>query len=220
MTHSLPSLLLHLYFFKPVSRWHGKSGSFSNGERGIIMSKGKKIILSGQDLERSLTRMALQIMERNRNEENLALIGIHTGGVFLADRLQKLIMSHEERELPLGRLDISLYRDDWSLASQNPIVKKTDIPFSVEGCTLILIDDVLYTGRTIRAALDAIMDLGRPRSIQLAVLVNRGCGRELPIQPNYFGVDVLESPNEHIDVLLKEKAGRDEVVLEARDVHV
>ena len=184
------------------------------------MSKEKKIILSGQDLERSLTRMALQIMERNRNEENLALIGIHTGGVFLADRLQKLIMSHEERELPLGRLDISLYRDDWSLASQNPIVKKTDIPFSVEGCTLILIDDVLYTGRTIRAALDAVMDLGRPKSIQLAVLVNRGCGRELPIQPNYFGVDVLESPNEHIDVLLKEKAGRDEVVLEAQNVHV
>ena len=183
------------------------------------MGKGKKIILSGQDLERSLTRMALQIMERNRNEENLALIGIHTGGVFLADRLQKLILSLEERELPLGRLDISLYRDDWSLASQNPIVKKTEISFSVEGCTLILIDDVLYTGRTIRAALDAIMDLGRPRSIQLAVLVNRGCGRELPIQPNYFGVDVLESPNEHIDVLLKEKAGRDEVVLEAQGLH-
>ena len=183
------------------------------------MSKGKKIILSGHDLERSLARMALQIMERNRNEENLALIGIHTGGVFLADRLQKLIMTHEERELPLGCLDITLYRDDWSLVAQNPIVKKTDIPFSVEGCTLVLIDDVLYTGRTIRAALDAIMDLGRPRSIQLAVLVNRGCGRELPIQPNYFGVDVLESPNEHINVLLKEKTGRDEVVLEAQEIN-
>lgn len=180
------------------------------------MSREKKTILTAQDLERSLTRIGLQIMEKNRNEERLALVGIHTGGVFLAERLQKLIKIHEGRELELGCLDITLYRDDWSLASQNPIVKKTEISFSVEGCSLILVDDVLYTGRTIRAALDAIMDLGRPRFIQLAVLVNRGCGRELPIQPNYFGVDVLESPDEHINVLLKEKAGRDEVLLEPR----
>lgn len=175
-----------------------------------------KILLSAQDIERSMTRIGLQIMEKNPDQDNLALIGIHTGGVFLADRLKNIIMTHEKKELPVGYLDITLYRDDWSLASQNPIVKKTSIPFSVEGATLILIDDVLYTGRTIRAALDAIMDLGRPRSIQLAVLVNRSCGRELPIHPNYFGVDVLESPNEHINVLLKEKSGRDEVVMETK----
>ncbi len=183
------------------------------------MKREKKVILTGQDIERSLTRIGFQIMEKNRNEEKLALIGIHTGGVFLADRLQKIIKLHEGRDLELGSLDITLYRDDWSLASQNPIVKKTEIPFSVEGYSLILIDDVLYTGRTIRAALDAIMDLGRPHFIQLAVLVNRGCGRELPIQPNYFGVDVLESPDEHIDVLLKEKSGRDVVLLEPRERH-
>ncbi len=181
------------------------------------MPHKKKVLLAAQDIERSLTRMGLQIMERNRHARKLALIGIHTGGVFLAERLQKIIKLHEGQNLEIGSLDITLYRDDWSLVSQNPIVKTTKIPFSVEGYNLILIDDVLYTGRTIRAALDAIMDLGRPRSIQLAVLVNRGCGRELPIQPNYFGVDVMESPDEHVEVMLKEKSGQDEVLLEPRE---
>lgn len=171
--------------------------------------------MSAQDIERSLTRMALQIMEDNRGIKKLALIGIHTGGVFLADRLHRIIKEHEGLNLPVGYLDITLYRDDWSLVSQNPIVKTTDIPFSVEEYTLILVDDVLYTGRTIRAALDAIMDMGRPRSIQLAVLINRNCGRELPIQPNYKGMDVLESITDHVQVSLMENAERDEVVLES-----
>ncbi|RJX30077.1 MAG: bifunctional pyr operon transcriptional regulator/uracil phosphoribosyltransferase PyrR [Desulfurivibrio sp.] len=179
------------------------------------MAKKNRTIMLAQDIERSLTRMALQIMEDNRGTRKLALIGIHTGGVFLADRLQRIIRGHEGLELPVGYLDITLYRDDWSLVSQNPIVKKTEIPFSVEECTLILVDDVLYTGRTIRAALDAIMDLGRPRVIQLAVLINRQCGRELPIQPNYSGLDVHEHLTDHVDVMLQEKGGRDEVVLES-----
>ncbi len=169
--------------------------------------------MSGQDIERSLTRMALQIMEDTRGIKKLALIGIHTGGVFLADRLRDIIQQHEGLKLPVGSLDITLYRDDWSLVSQNPIVKTTDIPFSVEEYTLVLVDDVLYTGRTIRAALDAIMDLGRPRSIQLAVLINRKCGRELPIEPNYKGLDVQENVTDHIHVILQEKGGRDEVIL-------
>jgi pyrimidine operon attenuation protein/uracil phosphoribosyltransferase len=171
--------------------------------------------MTAQDIERSLKRMALQIMEDNRDAEKLGLVGIHTGGVFLAERLKKIIMSHEDLDLPVGSLDITLYRDDWSLVSQNPIVKTTSIPFDVRDATIILIDDVLYTGRTIRAALDAIMDLGRPRSIQLAVLINRGCGRELPIMPNYMGMDILESVTDHVHVLLSEKDGEDEVILES-----
>ncbi|MCB2182773.1 MAG: bifunctional pyr operon transcriptional regulator/uracil phosphoribosyltransferase PyrR [Desulfobulbaceae bacterium] len=175
----------------------------------------KTSIMSAHDVERSLTRMALQVMEDNRGIKKLALIGIHTGGVFLADRLQKIIQEHEGLNLPVGYLDITLYRDDWSLVSQNPIVKKTDIPFSVEEYTLVLVDDVLYTGRTIRAALDAIMDLGRPRVIQLAVLINRKCGRELPIEPNYRGLDVQKSVTDHIHVILHESGEHDEVVLES-----
>lgn len=179
------------------------------------MTKQRNIVMTAQDIDRSLKRMALQIMEDNRDVEQLGLVGIHTGGVYLAERLRKIILAHEGLELPVGSLDITLYRDDWSLASQNPIVKTTSIPFDVKDATLVLIDDVLYTGRTIRAALDAIMDLGRPRSIQLAVLINRGCGRELPIMPNYMGMDVLESINEHIHVLLSEKDGEDEVILDS-----
>ncbi len=177
----------------------------------------RSILMTAQDIDRSLQRMALQIMEANRGVDKLALVGIHTGGVFLADRIKQIISLQEQRELEVGYLDITLYRDDWSQISQLPIVKTTDIPFAVQGWTLVLIDDVLYSGRTVRAALDAIMDLGRPRSIQLAVLINRKCGRELPIQANYAGLDVLESHNEHVYVLLKEKAGCDEVILESKE---
>ncbi len=178
------------------------------------MTQKRTLIMNAQDIERSLTRMALQIMEDNRGIRKVALIGIHTGGVYLADRLQKIIREHEGLELPVGSLDITLYRDDWSLVSQNPIVKKTEIAFSVQEYTLILVDDVLYTGRTIRAALDAIMDLGRPRAIKLAVLINRQCGRELPIQPDYRGLDVRENNSDHVHVMLHEKSGeRDEVLV-------
>lgn len=179
------------------------------------MTTQRNIVMTAQDIERSLTRMALQIMEDNRDVKKLGLVGIHTGGVHLAERLRRIIHTHEGVDLPVGSLDITLYRDDWSLASQNPIVKTTSIPFSVEDVTLVLVDDVLYTGRTIRSALDAIMDMGRPRSIQLAVLINRGCGRELPIMPNYMGMDILESITDHIHVLLAEKNGEDEVIIES-----
>ncbi len=179
------------------------------------MTSNKKKLMTAQDVDRALHRIGLQILERNRNEQNIAIIGIHTGGVYLADRIKKIIIKESgEMIAPFaGSLDITLYRDDWSLAWQNPVVKKTDIPFSIEGKTVILIDDVLFTGRTIRAALDALMDFGRPRSIQLAVLVDRGC-RELPIQPDYAGMKVQTIVDEHVNVLLKENSEMDEVVLE------
>ncbi|HEB70926.1 MAG TPA: bifunctional pyr operon transcriptional regulator/uracil phosphoribosyltransferase PyrR, partial [Desulfobulbus sp.] len=145
--------------------------------------------------------------------DELAIVGIHTGGVFLAERIHRKIVDHEQAELPLGHLDITLYRDDWSLISQNPIVRKTDIGFAVENRRVVLVDDVIFTGRTIRAAMDAIMDFGRPLSVQLAVLVDRG-GRELPIQPDYVGLNVNADISERVDVLLAEKDGRDEVVLQ------
>jgi pyrimidine operon attenuation protein/uracil phosphoribosyltransferase len=177
------------------------------------MTVQRKRIMSAEDIERSLTRIALQIIERNRGVGNIAIIGIYTGGVYLANRIQKIIEAKEKIDVPAGSLDITLYRDDWSLAAQNPVVKRTDIDFAVEGKSVILIDDVIFTGRTIRAAMDALMDFGRPLSIQLAVLVDRG-SRELPIQPDYTGLEVAVNANQHVHVLLKETADFDEVVLE------
>ena len=177
------------------------------------MSPKKKTIMAAQDIERALDRIALQILERNVQAEDIVIIGIHTGGVFLADRIHRIIEEREKIRLPSGSLDITLYRDDWSRVSQNPIVKKTDISFEVEGKTLVMIDDVIYTGRTIRAALDAIMDFGRPSSIQLAVLIDRG-ERELPIQPDYTGMELQVESDQHIHVLLHEAGGVDKVVLD------
>lgn len=171
-----------------------------------------KTIMDGRELELALARIALQLLERNSDTDHLALVGIHTGGVYLAERLQRLLRQSSGVDVPVASLDITLYRDDWSLISQNPIVKRTEITFPVEAMTLVLVDDVLYTGRTIRAALDAVMDFGRPRAIQLAVLVDRG-GRELPVQPDFKGIDVTVGENEHVDVLFAEADGEDGVVL-------
>jgi len=168
--------------------------------------------MNNQDIDRSLDRLSLEIVERNHGIENLAIIGIHTGGVFLAERIHRKITAHEQADVPQASLDITLYRDDWSLISQNPIVRQTNITFNVEGKNVVLVDDVIFTGRTIRAAMDAIMDYGRPRFIQLAVLVDRG-GRELPIQPDYTGMTVRVSSNQRVDVLLAEKTGQDEVLV-------
>lgn len=171
-----------------------------------------KIIMSARNMDRCLDRISLEILERNHGTENLAIIGIHTGGVFLAERIRQKINVREHGELLVGSLDITLYRDDWSLISQNPIVRKTDIGFSLEGLRVVLVDDVVFTGRTIRAAMDAIMDYGRPNMIQLAALVDRG-GRELPIQPDFVGMSFRAGENEQVDVLLKENADRDEVIV-------
>ena len=179
------------------------------------MSSQRTQLMSPADIARSLDRIALQIVERNHGVDNLAIVGIHTGGVYLADRIRAIIEKREGKKVDSGTLDITLYRDDWSLVAQNPIVKTTDIPFAVGEQNLILVDDVIFTGRTIRAAMDAIMDFGRPRSMQLAVLVDRG-GRELPIQPDYTGLELNVLDDEHIHVLLREDAGADEVVQESR----
>lgn len=164
-------------------------------------------------MDLALKRIALQILEKNRSIDQLAIVGIHTCGVYLADRIRKIIFEQGGVQVPYGSLDITLYRDDWSIISQNPVVKTTNIPFAVEEREVVLVDDVIFTGRTIRAAMDALMDYGRPHSIQLAVLVDRG-GRELPIQPDYIalGTDVLA--DERIQVMLTEHGGIDQVVIE------
>ena len=174
-----------------------------------------QIVMNSRDIDRSLDRLSLEIVERNHGIEDLAIVGIHTGGVFLAERIHDRIVRHEQTKLPQASLDITLYRDDWSLISQNPIVRKTDIDFQVDGKCVVLVDDVIFTGRTIRAAMDAIMDFGRPRSIQLAVLVDRG-GRELPIQADYIGKSVRISGEEQVDVLLTESSDRDEVLVQVK----
>lgn len=171
-----------------------------------------KVIMSAQDIDRSIDRISLEILERNQGAKNLAIIGIHTGGVFLAERIRQKIAAREQEGPLVGSLDITLYRDDWSLISQNPIVRKTDIGFSLDGLRVVLVDDVVFTGRTIRAAMDALMDYGRPKMIQLAALIDRG-GRELPIQPDFIGMAIMAGDNEQVDVLLQENSDCDEVVV-------
>jgi len=155
--------------------------------------------MDAEAMRRALTRIAHEIIERNRGTEGLALIGIRRRGVPLAQWIQQLIEEFEKVEIPLGILDITLYRDDLSTRSDQPVVHRTEVDFDVTGKTVILVDDVLYTGRTVRAALDALMDLGRPQSIQLAVLIDRG-HRELPIRADYVGKNVPTSKDELIDV--------------------
>ncbi len=164
-------------------------------------------------MELAQKRIALQILEKNQSAEQLAIVGIHTCGVYLADRIGKIISEQGDVQVLSGSLDINLYRDDWSLIAQNPLVKRTNISFAVEDRDIILVDDVIFTGRTIRAAMDALMDYGRPHSIQLAVLVDRG-GRELPIQPDYVGMSTAILADERIQVMLKEHGGMDQVVIE------
>lgn len=172
----------------------------------------EQVILKADDIDRLLMRMAREILEKHRGAENLVLIGIRTGGVFLADRLKGKILSLEGADIPRGNLDINLYRDDWTRISHQPIVQKTELPFSLDGTQVILVDDVLFTGRTVRAAMDALIDFGRPDRIELAVLVDRG-HRELPIQANYVGKHLETIRHTMVNVYLKEKAGRDEVAI-------
>ena len=175
-------------------------------------AKQKAVILDSEGIRRALTRIAHEIIERNKGTENLALVGIRSRGVPLARRLAQRILQIEGREVPVGMLDITLYRDDLDTLSPHPQVHRTEVHFPVEGKTLVLVDDVIFTGRTIRAALDAVMDLGRPRLIQLAVLVDRG-HRELPIRPDYVGKNVPTSSKEDVSVLMEETDGEDKVII-------
>jgi len=171
-----------------------------------------RVIMNRQEIDLALKRIALQILEGNPVLTDVAIVGIHTCGVYLAERIGAILQQETGNVIPAGSLDINLYRDDWSLMTQNPVVRTTDIPFDVDNANLVLVDDVIFSGRTIRAAMDAIMDYGRPHTIRLAVLVDRG-GRELPIQPDFTGMTTAVLANERIQVLLDEHDGRDEVVI-------
>ena len=172
----------------------------------------KKIIMTPEDIKRSLARIAHEIIERNKTTEHLVLVGMRTRGVPLAKRLVANMEDLEGLKIPVGALDISLYRDDLSSLNPQPTVQRTDIPVNIDGKSVVLVDDVLYTGRSTRAAMDALIDLGRPRSIQLAVLVDRG-HRELPIRADYVGRNIPSSRDEKIQVQLVETDGIDEVVI-------
>jgi pyrimidine operon attenuation protein / uracil phosphoribosyltransferase len=168
-----------------------------------MKTKEKKQILDNTGLSRVLTRISHEIIERNRGADNLAIVGMVTRGVVLARRLAKQISQAEKRTVPVGVLDATLYRDDFRSGSRSPAVRVTEIPFSIQDKDVIMVDDVLYTGRTARAALDALMDLGRPRTVQFAVLVDRGL-RELPIHADYVGKQVPTSANEEVRVKVRE----------------
>ncbi len=182
-----------------------------------LNQKNENKICESQEMDQILTRMAAEIVACNRDSQQLALVGILTRGVCLARRLQKIISETEGFELPLGSLDITLYRDDLAHATHHPVLRKTEIPFSLDGATVVLVDDVLYTGRTVRAAMDGLIDFGRPQSIQLAVLVDRGC-RELPIAADYVGVEVPASPQDRVMVRVAESDGFDLVTITPRPV--
>jgi len=170
------------------------------------------IVMDADRIGRTLTRIAHEILERNRGIDDLALVGIRTRGVPLARRLAEMLRDIQGHDVPTGTLDITLYRDDLmrTAVGAQPVVRKTDIPFSIDDKRILLVDDVLYTGRTIRAALDALIEFGRPRAIQLVVLVDRG-HRELPIKADYVGKNVPTSVGQSVQVHLTEIDGRDEV---------
>lgn len=178
--------------------------------------KEKRVVMDAEGIDRSLTRIAHEILERNKGVKDLALVGIRTRGVYLAKRLQCKIKFIEKVKPPLGILDITLYRDDLLLTDRKPKLGKTDIPFSIDEKKIVLVDDVLFTGRTIRAAMDALIDFGRPKLIQLAVLVDRG-HRELPIRADFVGENLPSALWEAVAVHLKEVDGVDEVVIETEE---
>lgn len=175
----------------------------------------KNVIMDSEAIRRALVRIAHEIIEKNKGVEDVVIVGIRTRGVPLAQRIAAEINAIENCEMTVGMLDITLYRDDLSTLGYNPVVHGTDINFDLSGEHVVLVDDVLYTGRTIRAALDAVIDMGRPKTIQLAVLVDRG-HKELPIRADYVGKNVPTSQKETIEVVLNEIDGTDEVYIGER----
>jgi pyrimidine operon attenuation protein/uracil phosphoribosyltransferase len=176
-----------------------------------------KELLNKKDVDRALTRMAHEIIERNKGTGRLCLVGIQRGGVYLARRLAVKINQIEKKEIPVGSLDIAFYRDDINLRKQQPVVRRTEVPFEVTDLKIILVDDVVFTGRSIRAAMDALMDLGRPAAIQLAVLIDRG-HRELPIKADYAGKNIPTALTETVEVQLAEEGFEDRVILKKVNV--
>ena len=179
------------------------------------MAKKRRVIAGPKRFKTLVNKLGDLILKNHPELERVALVGIQTGGTPLTKRLHKFFEEKTGISLPLGFLDITLYRDDWTNLFSQPHLKKTDIPFSVDDKTIILIDDVIFTGRTVRSALDALIDLGRPKKIELAVLVDRQ-GRELPIEPNYTGLKIRKiAPNEYVSVYFEEISGVDQICLES-----
>jgi pyrimidine operon attenuation protein / uracil phosphoribosyltransferase len=191
-------------------------GSRKRLRDGKKIMKEKAKVLDQETMNRSLVRIAHEIVEKNKGIQDVCLVGIRNRGVYLAARLADFIKKIENKTVAVGILDITLYRDDLTLIASQPIVHKTEIDFDLEGKNIILVDDVLYSGRTIRAAMDALIDLGRPKSIQLAVLIDRG-HRELPIRPDYVGKNIPTAKNETVEVHLVEVEGIDEVIIVEKD---
>lgn len=172
----------------------------------------EKSVLDSSSIERSVTRISHEILEKNKGIKNLVLIGIHTRGIPLAHRLQKSIQTISNEQLPIGILDINLYRDDLTKVAEQPVIHKTEINFDLNDRVVVLVDDVLFTGRTIRAALDALVDFGRPKRIEVAVMIDRG-HRELPIRADFVGKNIPTSEDEIVHVRFTETDGKDEVVI-------
>ncbi len=171
----------------------------------------KKEVVDAVTMKRALTRISYEIIERNKGIQDIVLVGIKTRGIYIAQRLAERLKQLEDIDVPVGELDITLYRDDVK-DMEEPELHSSDVPVSIEGKEVILVDDVLYTGRTIRAAMDAVMDLGRPRKISLAVLVDRG-HRELPIRADYVGKNIPTSKTEEIIVEMEERDGADRIMI-------
>lgn len=172
-----------------------------------------KELLDKTDIDRAITRMAHEIIEKNKGTTSLCLVGIQRGGVHIAKRLSSVLETIEGKSISVGALDITLYRDDINVRKEQPVVRRTEVNCDIDNKKVVLVDDVLFTGRSIRAAMDAIMDLGRPSAVQLAVLVDRG-HRELPIKADFVGKNIPTSIDENVKVQLEEDDGEDRVVLE------
>lgn len=170
------------------------------------------LLMNGEDMNRAITRIAHEILEKNKGTRDLALVGIRTRGVVLANRLKEKIEAIEKTTIEMGILDITLYRDDLATGKDAPVLRDTDIPFPIDGKKVVLCDDVLFTGRTIRAAIDALVDFGRPAQVQLAVLIDRG-HRELPFRPDYVGKNIPTSKEMRVQVQMTEEDQEDQVIV-------
>jgi pyrimidine operon attenuation protein/uracil phosphoribosyltransferase len=180
-----------------------------------MAEKNARQILNADEIDKTLDQMATSIYEQVPDKDNLVLVGIRTGGVYLANRLHEKIKGKTGREIPVGILDIGLYRDDWTNLSTNPIVRSTELPVPIDERVVVLVDDVFFTGRTVRAAMDALIDFGRPKRIELAILVDRG-HREFPVCANYVGITVSTTRDEVVNVYMKEAGEEDRVMVETK----
>ncbi|HET57395.1 MAG TPA: bifunctional pyr operon transcriptional regulator/uracil phosphoribosyltransferase PyrR [Deltaproteobacteria bacterium] len=178
----------------------------------MVTENSKRIVMDAERIDRSIARIAYEILEDNKGADDLVIIAVRSGGIMLSRRIRKKIADIEGVVIPMGILDITLYRDDVIMTDKKPKMGETDIPFCLNDKKIILVDDVIFTGRTIRAAMDALIDFGRPRVIRLAVLVDRG-HREIPIRPDYVGEKLPSSLWENVNVILSESGGDDEVVI-------